>query len=40
MGQVYREVLRVGMGKYEVKKISKVVGELITPQEIIDGMKE
>jgi 2-oxoglutarate ferredoxin oxidoreductase subunit alpha len=40
VGQIYREVLRVGMGRFQVEKVSKVVGELITPQEIIRGMKE
>ena len=35
MGQIYREVLRVNQGRRNVKKINKVDGELITPQEIL-----
>lgn len=35
MGQIYREVLRVNQGRRKVRKINKVDGELITPQEIL-----
>ncbi|MCX8043589.1 MAG: 2-oxoacid:acceptor oxidoreductase subunit alpha [Desulfobacterota bacterium] len=35
MGQIYREVLRVNQGRRTVRKISKVDGELITPQEMV-----
>ncbi len=39
MGQIYREVTRVNQGKLRVRKITKVDGELITPDEIIRGIK-
>ncbi len=39
MGQIYREVLRVNQGRCRVKKISRIDGELMTPQEIIFGTK-
>jgi 2-oxoglutarate/2-oxoacid ferredoxin oxidoreductase subunit alpha len=35
MGQIYREVVRVNQGKRRVRKITKVDGELSTPEEII-----
>jgi 2-oxoglutarate ferredoxin oxidoreductase subunit alpha len=38
MGQIYREVLRVNEGRAEVVKVSRVDGELITPQEIVDAL--
>jgi 2-oxoglutarate ferredoxin oxidoreductase subunit alpha len=39
MGQLYREVVRVGRGRFRVRKVSRIDGELITPQEIIYGLK-
>jgi 2-oxoglutarate ferredoxin oxidoreductase subunit alpha len=39
MGQVYREVLRVNQGRCRVRKVSRIDGELMTPQEIIFGTK-
>ena len=39
IGQVYREVQRVNQGKHTVYKITKVDGELMTPEEIIRGVK-
>jgi len=39
MGQIYREVVRVNHGKRKVRKITKVDGELISPQEIINAIK-
>ena len=39
-GQVYREVLRVARGRSEVLKLSRVDGELITPQEIQKALRE
>jgi len=39
MGQMYREVVRVSSGQVEVKKFSKINGEMITPQEIVKAMK-
>ena len=39
MGQIYREVLRVTNKKVEIKKYSKINGELITPDEIVKAMK-
>jgi len=39
MGQIYREVVRVSDGKVEVKKFNKIIGELITPEEIVKAMK-
>jgi 2-oxoglutarate ferredoxin oxidoreductase subunit alpha len=39
MGQIYREVVRVSGGKVEVKKFNKIIGELITPEEIVKAMK-
>ena len=39
MGQLYREVVRVGHGRFRVRKVSRIDGELITPQEIIYGLK-
>jgi len=38
MGQIYREVLRVNAGRAHVVKVSRVDGELITPQEIADAL--
>jgi 2-oxoglutarate ferredoxin oxidoreductase subunit alpha len=38
MGQIYREVLRVNVGRAEVVKVSRVDGELITPQEIVEAV--
>ena len=38
MGQIYREVLRVNEGRAEVVKVSRVDGELITPQEIVEAV--
>jgi 2-oxoglutarate ferredoxin oxidoreductase subunit alpha len=34
MGQIYREVLRVNAGRAKVVKVSRIDGELMTPQEI------
>jgi 2-oxoglutarate ferredoxin oxidoreductase subunit alpha len=34
MGQMYREVLRVNAGRAKVVKVSRIDGELMTPQEI------
>jgi len=39
IGQIYREVVRVACGKVEIKKLSKMNGELITPLEIVKAMK-
>lgn len=39
MGQIYREVVRVSEGKVEVKKYNKIIGELITPEDIVKAMK-
>ncbi len=39
MGQIYREVLRVNSGSRIIRKISKVDGTLISPKEIITGIK-
>lgn len=39
MGQIYREVVRVNSGRRRVRKVNRVDGELITPQEIIYGIK-
>ena len=39
VGQLYREVVRVGHGRFRVRKVSRIDGELITPQEIIYGLK-
>lgn len=38
MGQIYREVLRVNAGRATVVKVSRIDGELITPQEITDAL--
>jgi len=38
MGQIYREVLRVNAGRAQVVKVSRIDGELLTPQEIIDAL--
>jgi 2-oxoglutarate ferredoxin oxidoreductase subunit alpha len=38
MGQIYREVLRVNAGRAEVVKVSRVDGEMITPQEIVEAV--
>ena len=38
MGQIYREVLRVNAGRAHVVKVSRIDGELITPQEIADAL--
>ncbi|MEI6127612.1 MAG: 2-oxoacid:acceptor oxidoreductase subunit alpha [Pseudomonadota bacterium] len=35
LGQIYREVVRVNQGKRKVRKINKINGELVTPQEIL-----
>jgi len=37
MGQMYREVLRVNAGRSKVVKVTRIDGELITPQEIADA---
>lgn len=39
-GQVYREALRVARGRCEVRKLSRVDGELITPAEIRKALRE
>jgi 2-oxoglutarate ferredoxin oxidoreductase subunit alpha len=39
-GQVYREALRVARGRCEVRKLSRVDGELITPAEIRRALRE
>ncbi len=39
-GQVYREVLRVVRGRCEVRKLSRVGGDLVTPTDIIRAMRE
>ena len=39
IGQIYREVVRVSQGKVEVKKYNKIIGELITPDEIVKAVK-
>jgi 2-oxoglutarate ferredoxin oxidoreductase subunit alpha len=39
MGQIYREVVRVNSGRRRVRKVNRIDGELITPQEIIYGIK-
>ena len=39
MGQIYREVVRVSQGKVEIRKFNKIIGELITPFEIVKAMK-
>ena len=39
MGQIYREVVRVNKGRCRVRKVNRIDGELITPQEIIFGIK-
>ncbi|MBI5444245.1 MAG: 2-oxoacid:acceptor oxidoreductase subunit alpha [Deltaproteobacteria bacterium] len=39
-GQVYREVLRVARGRCEVRKLSRVDGELVTPGEIARALRE
>ncbi|MBW1645601.1 MAG: 2-oxoacid:acceptor oxidoreductase subunit alpha [Deltaproteobacteria bacterium] len=39
MGQIYREVVRVDMGRAAVEKINKINGELITPDEIIKAVR-
>ena len=38
MGQIYREIKRV-TNSVEVKKLSKINGHLITPEEIVKAMK-
>jgi 2-oxoglutarate ferredoxin oxidoreductase subunit alpha len=38
MGQIYREVLRVNAGRAKVVKVSRIDGELLTPQEIVDAL--
>jgi 2-oxoglutarate ferredoxin oxidoreductase subunit alpha len=38
-GQVYREVLRVARGRCEVRKLSRVDGELITPSQIARALR-
>jgi 2-oxoglutarate ferredoxin oxidoreductase subunit alpha len=40
MGQISREVKRVNQGKARVLTINRVDGELITPSEILDKIKE
>ncbi len=40
MGQVYREVVRVTERKVPIKKLNKIIGELITPMEIIKEIKK
>jgi 2-oxoglutarate ferredoxin oxidoreductase subunit alpha len=39
MGQISREVVRVNKGRCRVRKVNRIDGELITPQEIIFGIK-
>ncbi len=39
MGQLYREVVRVNHGKRVVRKISKVDGEMISPEDIMRAIK-
>ncbi len=39
MGQIYREVVRVASGKCEIKKYNKIIGELITPEDIVKAVK-
>jgi 2-oxoglutarate ferredoxin oxidoreductase subunit alpha len=39
-GQVYREVLRVARGRCQVRKLSRVDGELITPFQIARALRE
>lgn len=39
-GQLYREVLRVARGRCEVRKLTRVDGEMITPAEIAKAMRE
>jgi 2-oxoglutarate ferredoxin oxidoreductase subunit alpha len=39
LGQIYREVVRVNQDKNRIRRISKVDGELMTPQEIIHAIK-
>jgi 2-oxoglutarate ferredoxin oxidoreductase subunit alpha len=39
MGQIYREVVRVSKNKVIVQKYNKIIGELITPYEIVKAMK-
>ena len=38
MGQIYREVVRVTAGRAKVVKVSRVDGEMITPQEIVEAL--
>ncbi len=37
MGQMYREVVRVNAGRATVVKVTRIDGELMTPQEIADA---
>ncbi len=39
MGQIYREVVRVNMGRAAVEKTNKINGELITPDEIVKEVR-
>jgi 2-oxoglutarate ferredoxin oxidoreductase subunit alpha len=39
LGQIYREVVRVNQDKNRIRRISKVDGELMTPQDIIRAIK-
>ncbi len=39
MGQIYREVVRVNKGQRRVRKVNRIDGELMTPQEIMVGVK-
>ena len=40
MGQVYREVVRVTEREVPIKKFNKIIGELITPYEIVKEIKK
>ncbi len=39
MGQIYREVLRVNQGRRRIRKITKVDGEMTSPDDIIRAVK-
>ena len=40
IGQIYREVVRVTERKVPIKKLNKIIGELITPYEIVKEIKK
>ena len=40
MGQMYREVVRVNAGRATVVKVTRIDGELMTPQEIADAISK